>query len=227
MLQPRTPLVANVTARPTLDPAAIRALPRPAGHRPGALAREHGMAGRRWGGRPLRRSRGRQGARRHRQAGRPRLAGSFAQRPGGPRGFRRHTRQDLATACSISPRRRQARHFSSSGRGIGAAIARRLHGQGAQVVLSGTRTDALEALVRELGPRAVRAACDLADPAAVAGLVAAAETAAGADLDILVANAGITRDGLLVRMKDADWTDVPGRSTWRAISGWLARSFAA
>ncbi len=92
--------------------------------------------------------------------------------------------------------------------GIGAAIARRLHGQGARVVLSGTRTGVLEVLARELGERAVSTACDLADPAAVDGLVAAAEAAAGADLDILVANAGVTRDGLLVRMKDADWSDV-------------------
>jgi 3-oxoacyl-[acyl-carrier protein] reductase len=92
--------------------------------------------------------------------------------------------------------------------GIGAAIARGLHSQGARVALSGTRISALEALAGELGEGAAIVACDLADAAAADGLVTAAETALGADLDILIANAGITRDGLLVRMKDADWSDV-------------------
>ncbi len=92
--------------------------------------------------------------------------------------------------------------------GIGAAIARALHAQGARVALSGTRIGVLEALAGELGEGAAIVPCDLADSAAVDGLVAAAETALGADLDVLVANAGITRDGLLVRMKDADWSDV-------------------
>jgi 3-oxoacyl-[acyl-carrier protein] reductase len=92
--------------------------------------------------------------------------------------------------------------------GIGGAIARALHGQGARVVLSGTRRDALEALASELADRVFVAPCDLADGATVDGLTAAAETAAGAGLDILVANAGITRDGLLLRMKDDDWATV-------------------
>jgi 3-oxoacyl-[acyl-carrier protein] reductase len=92
--------------------------------------------------------------------------------------------------------------------GIGGAIARAVHGQGAQVVLSGTRRDALEALASELASRVFVTACDLADGPAVDGLTAAAETAAGAGLDILVANAGITRDGLLLRMKDEDWATV-------------------
>ncbi len=92
--------------------------------------------------------------------------------------------------------------------GIGAAIARTLHRAGARVVLSGTRIAALEALAGELGEVALPLACDLADGAAVDGLVAAAEALAGADLDILIANAGIARDTLLVRMKDADWAEV-------------------
>ncbi len=92
--------------------------------------------------------------------------------------------------------------------GIGGAIARALHAQGAAVVLSGTRAPALEALAAELGKRAWGVTCDLSDSRAVDGLVAAAEHAAGAPLDILVANAGVTRDGLLMRMKDEDWSDV-------------------
>ena len=92
--------------------------------------------------------------------------------------------------------------------GLGGAIARGLHGQGAHVVLSGTRPAVLEALADDLAERVTIAPCDLADSTAVDGLVAAAESAAGAPIDILVANAGITRDGLLLRMKDEDWTAV-------------------
>jgi 3-oxoacyl-[acyl-carrier protein] reductase len=91
--------------------------------------------------------------------------------------------------------------------GLGGAIARALHGQGAHVVLTGTRAAALEAAAAALGERVSILARDLADPAAVDGLVAAAEAAAG-PLDILIANAGITRDGLLLRMKDEDWAAV-------------------
>ena len=92
--------------------------------------------------------------------------------------------------------------------GIGGAIARALHAQGAHVVLSGTREMALEALAAELGDRVAAVAANLGDPQAVDGLVAAAEAAAGSDLDILVSNAGVTRDGLLMRMKDEDWDQV-------------------
>ena len=92
--------------------------------------------------------------------------------------------------------------------GIGGAIARRLHGQGATVVLSGTRAEALEALAGELGERALVATCNLGDPAETDGLIAKAEAAAGGPLDILVNNAGLTRDGLALRMKDADWQQV-------------------
>ena len=92
--------------------------------------------------------------------------------------------------------------------GIGRAIAEALHQQGASVVLSGTREDALTTLAAELGDRAHVVACDLADTAAVDGLVAAAEAKAGAPLDILVNNAGITRDNLAMRMSDAEWDSV-------------------
>ncbi len=92
--------------------------------------------------------------------------------------------------------------------GIGGAIARALHAQGAHVIVSGTREAALESLAAELGDRVTCIACDLSDPAAVDGLVSGAETAAGKELSILVANAGITRDGLMLRMKDDDWSSV-------------------
>ncbi|QXM23474.1 3-oxoacyl-[acyl-carrier-protein] reductase [Elioraea tepida] len=88
--------------------------------------------------------------------------------------------------------------------GIGAAIARRLHAAGATVGLSGTRREALEALAAELGARAHVLAADLADPAAPDALVNAAEAAMG-QVSILVNNAGLTRDGLALRMKDEDW----------------------
>lgn len=91
--------------------------------------------------------------------------------------------------------------------GIGAAIARALHGAGAGVVLSGTRAEALEALAAELGARTAVAPCDLSDGDAVNGLIAAA-AAALAPVDILVNNAGMTRDGLAMRMKDEDWDAV-------------------
>ena len=92
--------------------------------------------------------------------------------------------------------------------GIGGAIARQMHAQGAFVVLSGTRAEALASVAGELGDRTATVTCDLGDSAAVDGLIAAAEGAAGAPIDILVANAGITRDGLMLRMKDEDWEAV-------------------
>ena len=92
--------------------------------------------------------------------------------------------------------------------GIGGAIARALHAQGATVAVSGTRPEALEGLASELGERVHILPCNLADREAVEALVPAAEAALGGGLDILVNNAGVTRDGLLMRMKDADWDDV-------------------
>ena len=91
--------------------------------------------------------------------------------------------------------------------GIGAEIARALHAAGAHVVLSGTREAVLADLAAELGGRTSVVAANLSDAAAVDGLIGQAEAAAG-QVDILVANAGITRDGLLLRMKDEDWEQV-------------------
>jgi 3-oxoacyl-[acyl-carrier protein] reductase len=92
--------------------------------------------------------------------------------------------------------------------GIGGGIARALHAQGAVVVLSGTRVEALEALKAELGTRAFVAPCNLADAASVEALPKAAEAAAGAPIDILVNNAGMTKDNLSMRMKDEEWDAV-------------------
>ena len=91
--------------------------------------------------------------------------------------------------------------------GIGGAIARALHGQGAQVVLSGTRAEALEVLKADLGDRALILPCDLMNGDSVDGLYAAAEAEVG-EVHIVVSNAGVTRDGLLLRMKDEDWETV-------------------
>jgi len=91
--------------------------------------------------------------------------------------------------------------------GIGGAIARALHAQGASVALSGTRRDALESLASELGERAHVLPCNLSDTAAVDGLPGEAEQKLGS-LDILVHNAGITRDNLFMRMKDEEWDEV-------------------
>lgn len=91
--------------------------------------------------------------------------------------------------------------------GLGQAIARALHAQGATVALSGTRPAALEALAAELGERASPVAADLSDKDSVEGVVPAAEAAIG-PLDILVNNAGITRDNLFMRMKDEEWEQV-------------------
>jgi 3-oxoacyl-[acyl-carrier protein] reductase len=91
--------------------------------------------------------------------------------------------------------------------GIGTEIARALHKQGANLAISGTRRDALEALASELGERVVVCPADLSDPAAAPALIAAAEAALGS-VEILVNNAGLTKDGLALRMSDADWAKV-------------------
>jgi 3-oxoacyl-[acyl-carrier protein] reductase len=91
--------------------------------------------------------------------------------------------------------------------GIGRAIAQALSEAGAKVVLSGTREAVLQEVAATLKGESAIVACNLSDPAAVDGLVGQAEAALG-PLDILVANAGITRDKLLIQMKDEDWNDV-------------------
>jgi 3-oxoacyl-[acyl-carrier protein] reductase len=89
--------------------------------------------------------------------------------------------------------------------GLGGAIARAFAAQGAKVAVSGTRVEPLEAVAAEIG--GVALACDLGDTSAVDALVGRAEEAVG-PLDILVSNAGVTKDGLLLRMKDEDWDRV-------------------
>jgi len=92
--------------------------------------------------------------------------------------------------------------------GIGSAIAKSLVAQGAKVALSGTREDTLKAVAADIGGETVILPCDLGDGAAVDALVPSAVDALGGQLDILVNNAGVTRDGLILRMKDEDWSDV-------------------
>jgi len=91
--------------------------------------------------------------------------------------------------------------------GLGAGIARILHGAGAAVGLSGTRREALDALKEELGERARVLPCDLGDRAQVEALIGQADAALGR-VDVLVNNAGLTRDNLALRLKDEDWERV-------------------
>ena len=89
--------------------------------------------------------------------------------------------------------------------GLGGDIARTLHAQGAIVTLSGTRAEKLEELAAELGDRAFVAPCNLSDGDAVDALPKQAAELMDGGVDILVSNAGLTRDGLLMRMKADDW----------------------
>ncbi|HEX2478962.1 MAG TPA: 3-oxoacyl-[acyl-carrier-protein] reductase [Geminicoccaceae bacterium] len=90
--------------------------------------------------------------------------------------------------------------------GIGEAIARQLHAQGATLVLAGRRSEALAALAEALGERARVEVAELSDPQAAEQLIAAADNGGGPD--VLINNAGLTRDNLAVRMKDEDWQTV-------------------
>ena len=89
--------------------------------------------------------------------------------------------------------------------GLGEAIARKLHAQGAHVAISGTRKEKLDTLAADLGERVAVTPANLSDAAAVDGLVGEAAEALGGGIDILVSNAGLTRDGLLMRMKAEDY----------------------
>ncbi len=107
--------------------------------------------------------------------------------------------------------------------GIGADIARQLHSAGATVGLSGTRVEPLEALAAELGARAHVLPCNLSDAEAVDQLPKAAAAAMGS-VDVLVNNAGITRDNLFMRMSDDEWAsvlEVNLTSTFRLCRGVL------
>lgn len=114
---------------------------------------------------------------------------------------------------------------------IGDSIARTLHAQGATVAISGTRTEVLDQLAGQLGGRVHVLPCNLADPTAVEALVTRAEEVMG-QLDILVANAGVTRDNLLVQLRDEDWDQVIAinlsatfRLTRAAVRGMMRRRF--
>ncbi|MGP0059709.1 MAG: 3-oxoacyl-[acyl-carrier-protein] reductase [Beijerinckiaceae bacterium] len=115
--------------------------------------------------------------------------------------------------------------------GLGQAIARALHRQGATVALSGTRKEALQALADELAKNVFVVPCNLADPAETEKLVPAAEAAMGS-LDILVNNAGMTRDNLFMRMKDEDFEAIIAvnltaafRLSRAALKGMLRRRY--
>jgi 3-oxoacyl-[acyl-carrier protein] reductase len=105
---------------------------------------------------------------------------------------------DLTGKCAL---------ISGASGGIGAEIARALHGQGATVGLSGTREEPLKSLASDLGERAHILPCNLSDADAVNALPKQAIEAMGS-VDILVNNAGITRDNLFMRMSDEEWADV-------------------
>ncbi len=114
---------------------------------------------------------------------------------------------------------------------IGGSIARTLHAQGATVTISGTRQEVLEQLAGQLGERVHVLPCNLADAAAVETLVTRSEQVMG-QLDILVANAGVTRDNLLVQLRDEDWDQVIAinlsatfRLTRAAVRGMMRRRF--
>ena len=114
---------------------------------------------------------------------------------------------------------------------IGAAIARSLHSQGATIAISGTRREVLDKLAAEFGERVHVLPANLADATETEALVPRAEEVMG-QLDILVANAGVTRDNLLVQLRDEDWEQVISinlSATFRlaraAVRGMMRRRF--
>ena len=92
--------------------------------------------------------------------------------------------------------------------GIGSAIARALHSQGAEVILSGTRKGSLDELAHELSDRAHPIAADLSDKSSIDSLIKQISDISTDGVDIVINNAGIVRDNLLVRMKDEEWNQV-------------------
>lgn len=96
---------------------------------------------------------------------------------------------------------------TGASRGLGRSIAEKLSAQGAELVLSASKTDAIQELADSLPNKAHALACNLKDPAAIDAFTAEAEKTLG-QVDILVNNAGITADNLLMRMKDDEWDDV-------------------
>src|ERR1700680_3703439 len=150
-------------------------------------------------------------------------------RPTISRGSKLHTKVFARTAmCDLTGKTALVTGATGT---IGGSIARALHAQGATVAISGTRVDALNQLAGELGGRVHVLPCNLADAAAVDALVTSAEEAMG-QLDVLVANAGVTRDNLLVQLRDEDWEQVIAinltatfRLTRAAVRGMMRRRF--
>jgi len=105
---------------------------------------------------------------------------------------------DLTDKCAL---------VTGASGGIGGAIAHALCASGAKVAVSGTRREALDALAGDLGERASVVPANLSDADDVAGLIKNAEAAMG-QVDVLVNNAGLTRDNLAMRMKDDEWDAV-------------------
>ena len=92
--------------------------------------------------------------------------------------------------------------------GIGSAIARALHSQGAEVILTGTRQSSLDDLVHELSNRAYSIAADLGEKSSIDSLIKQISGISSDGVDIVINNAGIVRDNLLIRMKDEEWNQV-------------------
>ena len=92
--------------------------------------------------------------------------------------------------------------------GIGSAIARALHSQGAEVILTGTRQSSLDNLVHELSDRVYSIAADLGDKSSIDSLIKQIGGISSDGVDIVINNAGIVRDNLLIRMKDEEWNQV-------------------
>ena len=92
--------------------------------------------------------------------------------------------------------------------GIGSAIARALHSQGAEVILTGTRQSSLDNLVHELSDRVYSIAADLGDKSSIDSLIKQIGGISSDGVDIVINNAGIVRDNLLMRMKDEEWNQV-------------------
>jgi 3-oxoacyl-[acyl-carrier protein] reductase len=114
---------------------------------------------------------------------------------------------------------------------IGGSIARTLHAQGATIAISGTRREVLDRLAADLGDRVYVLACNLSDATETAALVPRSEEAMG-QLDVLVANAGVTKDNLFVQLRDEDWDQVIAinlSATFRlaraAVRGMMRRRF--
>ena len=91
--------------------------------------------------------------------------------------------------------------------GIGGEIAKTLHEAGAEVAISGTRLENLQALSATLDGNTQIFPCNLSDPLAIEDLLKDTSEKMG-DVDILINNAGITRDNLFMRMSDEEWQTV-------------------